>query len=305
MSVTSRAQREPLVAPGEIEHHVADLTFTASADCTLAQVQETLARNDQWLPIDGTPAATLGELVQKNSTGPLRIGYGGWRDLLLGAQVRTRGGAFVTAGGRTMKNVAGYDLTKFAIGQYGLFADVITITVRTVKRPAGVIRATFAPSSTLVGELLPTAARPQYAMLTADALTCGYFGNETTLAFYREAVAKLCPTSMEDDSVEGDTRFRAERWLPERSDTRFRASVPPMKVSEFVRSASLSGWAADACFGIVVGRVERERMSEVRSIAQSVGGTVAFDDPADIESFFGAQRPTFGLLQRLRTAFNE
>ena len=65
---------------------------------------------------DGATKA-LGRLVEHNSSGPLRLGYGAWRDLLLGCQFHNGRGELITAGGRTVKNVAGYDLTKFMVGQ--------------------------------------------------------------------------------------------------------------------------------------------------------------------------------------------
>src|SRR3954470_16030681 len=128
--------RSPLVPRGGIEHHVADLTATFAVEVTLNVAQEKLAAAGQWLPIDGPGGETLGSLVERNSTGPLRLGFGGWRDLLLGAQFTNGAGELITAGGRAVKNVAGYDLTKFMVGQFGVFGRVVTITTRTYKRPA-------------------------------------------------------------------------------------------------------------------------------------------------------------------------
>src|SRR3954467_1530720 len=81
-----RPDRAPLVAPGAIEAHDRDMTATFAADVTLAAAQARLAELGQWLPVDGDPARPLGHLVETNSTGPLRLGYGAWRDLLLGCQ---------------------------------------------------------------------------------------------------------------------------------------------------------------------------------------------------------------------------
>ena len=72
---------------------------------------------------------------EQNSTGPLRLGYGAWRDLLLGVQFTNGRGELITAGGRTVKNVAGYDLTKFMVGSHGVFGRLVTITTRTYRRP--------------------------------------------------------------------------------------------------------------------------------------------------------------------------
>ena len=101
-----RPQRAPLVAAGAVDHQAQDLTVTAAADVTLATLQQKLAEYEQWLAIDGDPNHTLGELVETNSTGPLRLGFGAWRDLLLGVQFTTPSGKFITAGAATMKNVA-------------------------------------------------------------------------------------------------------------------------------------------------------------------------------------------------------
>src|SRR4051812_49200054 len=76
-----RQDRTPLVQPGQIDHHVADMSAAMAADVPLRQLQETLAAAGQWLPIDGDPDKGVGELVSNNSTGPLRLGYGAWRDL--------------------------------------------------------------------------------------------------------------------------------------------------------------------------------------------------------------------------------
>ena len=71
-----RAPRPRLTAPGEIDHHVADMTATASGDVTLGQYQARLAESGQWFPIDGNSDTPLATLVETNSTGPLRLGYG-------------------------------------------------------------------------------------------------------------------------------------------------------------------------------------------------------------------------------------
>jgi glycolate oxidase FAD binding subunit len=164
-----RANREPLAATGQVDHQVADMSATIAADVPLRVVQETLGQAGQWLPIDGDPAESVGRLVDTNSTGPLRLGYGAWRDLLLGAQFTNGLGKLITAGGRAVKNVAGYDLTKFMVGQRGVFGRLVTVTTRTYKLPAGAAIARFEPKASLLHRLLPAPQRPQWALLTEDA----------------------------------------------------------------------------------------------------------------------------------------
>src|ERR1700744_2733726 len=156
METHFRSPREPLVQPGGIDCHVADLTAKVAADLPLAAAQDALKEFDQWIPIDGDPDLPIGRLVEENSSGPLRLGYGAGRDLPLGGQSITRDGQLITAGGRTMKNVAGYDLAKFMIGQRGIFGSLVNVTVRTYKRPAAALVAEFEPSDSWIGEILTT-----------------------------------------------------------------------------------------------------------------------------------------------------
>src|SRR5882762_9284796 len=184
MALEFRTNHTPLVAPGGMECFASDMTVTISADVTLSAAQAKLAEFNQWLPIDGDVQTALGELVEDNSTGPLRLGYGGWRDLLLGVQFLNGKGELITAGGRTVKNVAGYDLTKFMVGQRGVFGRIVTLTTRTYRRPAGAVLARHRPDYGVLSKLLPTALRPQWAVMTGEELLCGYVADATTLDWY-------------------------------------------------------------------------------------------------------------------------
>jgi FAD/FMN-containing dehydrogenase len=246
---------QPLVASGAIDHHVADLSMTAAGDVTLGALQARLAAHGQWLPIDGDPARTLADLVMLNSTGPLRLGYGAWRDLLLGCQFRGARGDLITAGGRTVKNVAGYDLTKLMIGHGGRLGQVITITTRTYRRPAAAILARFAPQRDVPAALIATPLRPQWALRTAEATLCGYLSDERTIDYYAGALPGVEPLSMERRAPEADAADRAALWPwpPRRGDApAARLAVPPAQVPEVMRRLSPRPAVADAAFGVIV-----------------------------------------------------
>jgi FAD/FMN-containing dehydrogenase len=292
-----RANREPLVQPGQVDHHVADLSATIAADVPLADVQNLLAQHGQWLPVDGDPHLPVGQLVDTNSSGPLRLGYGHWRDLLLGAQFTNGRGELITAGGRTVKNVAGYDLTKFMVGQRGVFGKLVTITTRAYKRPEAAILARFAPEPARLQRLLPSPQRPQWALLTQDALLCGYMGDERTLAYYSKTVLEWKPRTFERRSLEQDIAHRAALWTGD-----FRASVPPARVMEFVSAAAPSTWVADAAFGIVLGR--SGDAARVKDAASRLSGTVAFGDEKLGPWFDVPAGPQRDLLERLKKSFD-
>lgn len=119
----------PLVAP-------ADLVVTVEAGLTLAALHEALAARGVWLPIDppGGGSRSLGSAVATGMAGPLRHRYGGWRDLVLGCTLVTGDGRIVTAGGKVVKNVAGYDLTRLQVGGFGAFGLVTAFHLRLQAR---------------------------------------------------------------------------------------------------------------------------------------------------------------------------
>jgi glycolate oxidase FAD binding subunit len=115
-----------------IEHAVGDLTITVEAGMKLVDLQAKLRSHNQFLPIDANyPDATLGGIVATADTGSWRERYGGIRDLLLGLSFVRADGAVAKAGGRVVKNVAGYDLMKLFTGAYGTLGIISQLTFRT------------------------------------------------------------------------------------------------------------------------------------------------------------------------------
>lgn len=277
-----RPRRGDLVPPGGVDLHARDMTATFAADVSLSEAQRRLADVDQWLPVDGNPGLPLGTLVSENSTGPLRLGYGAWRDLLLGVQFTSGRGALITAGGRTVKNVAGYDLTKFMVGQRGVFGRIVTLTTRTYRRPAGAVLARYRPEHSILSNLLPAPLRPQWAVLTGEELLCGFLADAATLDWYEANLNSSEPVSVYRRSVDVDAEHRQSLWrdatgAPDGDAILFRASVPPSRVRAFVDAARPLRWAADAAFGIVVGAaVSPNDAQSVRSAAASLAGSVTF-----------------------------
>ena len=302
--VQYRANREPLVPPGGIDAHVRDMTATVSADVSLAQLQEKLAGHGQWLPIDGDPAQSVGTLVSTDSTGPLRLGYGAWRDLLLGVQFINGSGELITAGGRTVKNVAGYDLTKFMVGQHGIFGRLVSITTRTYRRPDAALLAQYPPQPQWVGASIPTSLRPQWAILTRDALFCGHVGDEQTVKFYKSALSQNPAVQISERAIDQDIEHRTALWRV-KGPIAFRASVPPAQIKVMVELPVEIPWCADPAFGIVLGSCAREAMDSVRQAASRAQGTAKFFDgpygpPLEL-STTPAERQ---IIERLKRAFD-
>jgi len=112
-----------------IDHSAGDLIVETQAGALLSDVQSTAASAGQRLALDEpVPGSTIGGVLATNSSGPIRVGFGTARDLLIGATVVRADGVLAKAGGRVVKNVAGYDLGKLVIGSFGTLA-VITEAV--------------------------------------------------------------------------------------------------------------------------------------------------------------------------------
>jgi glycolate oxidase FAD binding subunit len=120
-----------------VEYEAADLIVTVESGTSLPQLQKFLNKHKQFLPLDPVSAGyrTLGGIIAVNSSGPLRLLYGPCRDLVLGIKVVLPDGEIIRAGGKTVKNVAGYDLSKLFIGSMGTLGVVTEITFKLFPLP--------------------------------------------------------------------------------------------------------------------------------------------------------------------------
>ena len=123
-----------------IDHAVDDLTITVQAGCPLAELQALLAERGQWLPLDhprGGAHGSVGGLVARGLAGGLRQRHLGVRDQIIGITLLRSDGVEARAGGRVVKNVAGYDLMKLLCGSWGSLALITELTLRVQPiRPA-------------------------------------------------------------------------------------------------------------------------------------------------------------------------
>lgn len=131
-----RAEGDLTIAMGDltrvVDYPARDMTITVEAGLRIADLQKILADEGQRLPIDVPQAhrATLGGAIATDTSGPGRFGYGTLRDYVIGISAVDGQGRLFSAGGRVVKNVAGYDLCKLLVGSMGTLAIITQVTLK-------------------------------------------------------------------------------------------------------------------------------------------------------------------------------
>src|SRR5262245_43562964 len=203
-----------------LEHEPGDLTATAEAGITLDALQAVLGARGQWLPLDppSSGAATLGGVLAATAAGPRRPGCGTARDLVIGIRVVAADGQLIRAGGKVVKNVAGYDLAKLYIGSFGTLGIIVDATLKLRPRPeaVGACWATFpslAPAAEAAALLAASELGP-VALTLLDTHAAGECGRQAGLG------GGASPAVL----VAFDGLLGAVEWEREEAATRLRAA---------------------------------------------------------------------------------
>jgi glycolate dehydrogenase FAD-binding subunit len=122
--------------PGVVEHEPGDLTCVVDGDLRLSALQTALEPHGQRFSLDPPGDPTLAECLLDDLSGPLRHRFGTMRDLVIGVGVVLPDGTRAHAGGKVVKNVAGYDLGKLFCGSGGRLGSVERLALRLHPRPA-------------------------------------------------------------------------------------------------------------------------------------------------------------------------
>jgi len=214
-----------------VDYPARDMTITVEAGITLATLAEILAAENQYLPVDvaAPQSATLGGVMAANFSGPRRYGYGTLRDYVIGVSAIDGTGTAFKAGGRVVKNVAGYDFCKLLCGSMGTLGVITQVTLKVRPRPQASALVTYETpdldrAETLLAALATTRTTPVAVELTRSA------GSPTQLMI-----------GFEGTSVEVD-------WLVAQLDREFAPfNVRPAKV--FRDAETVDAWRKLTDFG--------------------------------------------------------
>ncbi|HEY3694168.1 glycolate oxidase subunit GlcE [Phenylobacterium sp.] len=317
-----------------VDYDPQELVLTAQAGARLSDIEPLLAGNRQMLAFEpprlnallGSAAEpTLGGILAANLAGPRRLSAGAARDHFLGFEAVSGRGLAFKAGGRVVKNVAGFDLPKLMAGAWGALAALTTVTVKVVPRPrtaATVVlvelsdaRAVQAMTAALrlPAEVSGAAHLPQMDGQAVTALRVEGFAPsvavrverlKSTLKGFGEIVVLD-----EADTTELWASVREVAPLAARPGALWRLSLPPTHGAR--ATAALAGdgarWIYDWAGGLVWLSLAEPRAARVRAVAGELGGhatLVRSDRTAGAPAFHPEAPAVAALTARVRTAFD-
>ena len=125
------------LSPAIVDYPARDMTITVGAGMSYGTLQTILREENQQLPVDVANEETpLGELVAYDICGPRQFGYGSLRDYVIGVEAVDGTGRVFHAGGRVVKNVAGYDLCRLLVGSRNQLGTITQLTFKLKPLPA-------------------------------------------------------------------------------------------------------------------------------------------------------------------------
>ncbi|GIW81618.1 MAG: FAD-linked oxidase [Gemmatales bacterium] len=277
-----------------IEYPARDMTITVQAGMTIQELQAILSKENQRLPLDvpQPESATIGGTLAANVSGPRRYGFGTARDYVIGISAVNDQGQVIKAGGRVVKNVAGYDLCKLFIGSLGTLGIITQVTLKLKPLPEETALVAVAADDSQLDPLLEavhqTQTRPvcwdllnrnaivkmfqrwQLELPQADWLVLvGYESNREAVSWqlkqYVREISELQTQGLYSwAGSASDPYWRALAELPGGFEARlsFKANLLPSRVAGFCRQAQklheTMSLQAHAGNGIVIGQISDE-----------------------------------------------
>ena len=287
-----------------IDFPARDMTITVEAGIRMAELTKLLATENLRLPIDVPQAehATLGGVIATNWSGARRFGCGTMRDYVIGISAVDATGREFKAGGRVVKNVAGYDLCKLLVGSRGTLAFItqVTLKLRPIPETSALVRFTFdslKPIDSFLERLLTSATRPIVLDVLASPaakpqLIVGYEGavRETnwqieTLLTESRPFEPLASESLVGSAADPLWKELRDFVLTPTFAT-IKGSFPPSRILEFTRLAADAGIVVQthAGNGIVVGRLPSHvttaeqaslKLKPLREFVRTCGGSMS------------------------------
>ena len=315
---------------GIVEYVPGDLTLTARAGTRLSEIATATRAERQWLTLDpwGGDDGTLGATLSTATAGPHAFATGLPRDLVLGMEFVSGTGRVINSGGRVVKNVAGFDLTRMMVGSWGTLGVITEATVRLRALPdhtqtLAVAVPTSAPALTELAtrlralpfapfgaELLNAALATHLGLGGQPVLLVGVGGNERSLRAQLAAVRALG-----DAREVGDRAWALLRGIESSSSASWRWSQLPSAFGESWVAMNTGVGAFDAAFvhgsparGVVRAAVPFAASLDPSVLAHAAAeftGTVAIESlPEDAWPFVDMRQASDPISRAIRAKFD-
>jgi glycolate oxidase FAD binding subunit len=192
-----------------VEHPWADLTVTVESGCTFRSLQDALRVHGQRVAADPLwpDRATVGGVLSTNDTGALRLRFGGWRDLIIGTTIAFADGTIASSGGKVVKNVAGYDLSKLATGAFGTLGVITTAIFRLHPLPQHTRSLTAVAASSAEMQRLIAALQDSKLAHTSLQVRAGASQPTSIDILFEGTTAGIDAQIREARALAGNTRF--------------------------------------------------------------------------------------------------
>jgi glycolate oxidase FAD binding subunit len=304
-----------------IEHAWGDLTVTVEAGCTVGELQRTLALHGQRLAVDvlWPERATVGGILSTNDSGALRLRYGGLRDLIIGITLALADGTLAKSGGKVVKNVAGYDLSKLATGALGTLGVITRAvfrlhplpqnarTLSVLVRDAGEAQKTI--DAIQNSQLAHAALQVRVESKAAPQVDILLEGTEAGIAAQELQIRKLAGTAavVEGLAVEGSPAgvWSAREQLWEQPGAIGKFSVLPADIAKTAAWIGSGSWSAVVqATGIGWLRRAAGGMRELRAAIERNGGSLVIMRDAGELDAWGTAGDTLPLMRALKQQFD-
>jgi glycolate dehydrogenase FAD-binding subunit len=307
---------------GIVEYEPADLVATVRAGTTLTELAEALGPRGQRWPVEpGLPErATVGGTLASAAGGPSRLRYFHPRDWVIGARVVLGDGTPVRSGGKVVKNVTGYDLTRLWSGTFGSLAAIVELTLkltavpeRTVSLVADLeVSAAFEAANDLHATGLPLDA---LAIVTGEAVgAVGARGDAALLvrltgpAAAVRRLGRVVRERVRCRDVANDVWDRvAALPLEARWTARIAWPASTQPEIEFLGYGAVIYPASSTAY--LLRSIDRVTFRKVRAALEAAGGVAVLerasaDYKRDVGGAWGAPRVPLGIARALKERFD-
>jgi len=224
---------------GLVDYEPTELVVTARCGTTLSELGKSLDENRQMLPFEPPhfgPGATLGGCIAAGLSGPRRASAGAARDFVLGAKIVDGRGQLLSFGGRVMKNVAGYDVSRLLTGSLGTLGVILEVSLKVLPKPAAEATLRFElPEAKALEQLNRWAGQP--LPLSASAWRDGELHLRLSGA---QSALHAATLKLGGDAVTAADADRYWTGLREQTDRFFAGDAPLWRLSVPAQAAAIA-----------------------------------------------------------------